>query len=42
MTDLTVKFSDDQAVAFDSVSALLRQAGVDLGKRDYLGGLNLQ
>uniref|UniRef100_UPI003F743919 DUF1993 family protein n=1 Tax=Aeromonas caviae TaxID=648 RepID=UPI003F743919 len=22
--------------------ALLRQAGVDLGKRDYLGGLNLQ
>ena len=22
--------------------ALLRRAGVDLGKRDYLGGLNLQ
>ncbi|WP_281954571.1 ATP-dependent DNA helicase [Pseudophaeobacter arcticus] len=30
MTDLTVKFSDDQAAAFDSVSALLRQAGVDM------------
>ncbi len=30
MTDLTVKFSDDQAVAYDSVAALLRQAGVDM------------
>lgn len=30
MTNMTVKFSDDQAVAFDSVSGLLRQAGVDL------------
>lgn len=30
MTDMTIQFSDDQAVAFDSVSALLRQAGVDM------------
>lgn len=30
MTDLPVKFSDDQAVAFDRVAALLRQAGVDM------------
>ncbi|MGR3760420.1 ATP-dependent DNA helicase [Roseobacteraceae bacterium NS-SX3] len=30
MTALPVQFSDDQAVAFDSVSDLLRQAGIDL------------
>ncbi|MGR3622785.1 ATP-dependent DNA helicase [Pseudophaeobacter sp.] len=30
MTDTPMKFSDDQAEAFDRVAALLRQAGVDM------------
>lgn len=31
MTSLPIQFSDDQAVAYDSVTEMLRQAGIDLG-----------